>query len=173
MRAVPEPSVKRSSSEASSTGESPVRPSWVTTIFRTSCTSLFETTPWATSVVEVHSRFNALSFDYEFLAGADGIFSVHFDGESVFTAYQNLLPPGVQSQTVTLGTGYPPGTYSLAFRLDSDGTGGTDVEVSNVRFETPHVSSVPALHGGLAALLAAGLCIAGWTVLKWRRFYLT
>ncbi len=118
---------------------------------------------WATSLIESDTPFSVVTFDYEFLSGSGGVLSAHFEGEVIFTAYQDLLPPGPHSATITLTNLYPAGSYSLAFRLDSDGASATDVTVSGVQFEVAPVVVVPALPTILAMVLAMALLGTGLT----------
>jgi hypothetical protein len=130
--------------------------------------SLSSTNPsWSATLAEADDTFNILSFEYEFVSGSGGVLSAHFDGEIVFTAYQDQLPPGPLSATITLGPSYLAGSYSLAFRLDSGGITPTEVKVSGVQFEAPTaVEFVPAMSGFFTVLLVVGVmfvgCVATW-----------
>ena len=72
-------------------------------------------------------------FDYEFpLEKGEGVLSIHFEGEIIFLIYESQTTPGVHTAEVSLDKEYPPGSYSLGFRVDSETK--SELEISNVSF---------------------------------------
>jgi hypothetical protein len=88
---------------------------------------------WFASIVEVDKPIVSVRFDYEFpLEKGEGVLSIHFEGEIIFLIYESQTTPGVHTAEVSLDKEYPPGSYSLGFRVDSETK--SELEISNVSF---------------------------------------
>ena len=96
---------------------------------------------WVTTLIDVPASADAFFFDYEFVSGASALLSVELEGQQIYVADQAFTDSGVQSVSIQFAQPKPPGLYSVAFRVDLEGTGTTEVLVSNVGFAS--VTSPP------------------------------
>jgi hypothetical protein len=122
---------------------------------------------WVATTVDADSSFNAISFGFEFLSGAGGELSVHFEDEFLFAIEQVGVPAGPASETIALEEAYPAGTYSIAFRLDS--ASDSSVRLTDIRLEERRAISVPVASWAGRVVLALIMSGIAATVLMLRR----
>lgn len=98
----------------------------------TNATSTALEPSWLVVEITATEPINTLTFNAEFLAGADGLVSVFLNENLVGSIDQRVTPEsGIETHELYLGD-LPAGHYKLAFRLDQYGTEASEVELTEI-----------------------------------------